>query len=72
MKAEGISELLPVDEYTPGIYQIWFGTKDYFNGRNISTFYPAVQITYEITGPAKDHHIPLNLSPYGYSTYRGS
>jgi len=55
----------------PGVYKMWFGTKDYFDREAIDTFYPHVEIVFEIT--TKEHyHIPLLLSPFGYSTYRGS
>jgi len=67
-----IAEFLPAENYTLGIYQIWFDTKNYFNARNTSTFYPFVQLTYEVTDPERDSHIPLILSPYGFTTYRGS
>ncbi len=54
-----------------GIYQVRFETKDYFDKEGRATFYPYVEIVFEITG--SDHyHIPLLLSPFGYSTYRGS
>jgi 5-hydroxyisourate hydrolase len=54
-----------------GIYKIRFETKDYFDKNNISTFYPFIEIIFEIKD-AEHYHIPLLLSPYGYSTYRGS
>lgn len=54
-----------------GIYKMRFETKDYFDKQSIATFYPYVEIVFEIT--SKEHyHIPLLLNPFGYSTYRGS
>lgn len=58
-------------EPVAGIYKIRFETKDYFNKNSITTFYPFVEVIFEIQ-PNEHYHIPLLLSPFGYSTYRGS
>ena len=55
----------------PGLYRIRFETKHYFEKHSIATFYPFVEIQFEITRDTH-YHIPLLLSPWGYSTYRGS
>ena len=55
----------------PGIYQVRFSTGEYFARDDLDTFYPEVTITFEITGP-EHYHVPLLLSPFAYSTYRGS
>ena len=52
-----------------GTYRLRFDTSACFGG---DTFYPEVVITFRITDPAAHHHVPLLLSPYAYSTYRGS
>ena len=54
-----------------GIYKLRFETKDYFDKEQVSTFYPYVEVIFEI-GSEKHYHIPLLLNPFGYSTYRGS
>ncbi len=55
----------------PGIYKIRFETQEYFDKQSIQSFYPFVEIVFTIS--AKEHyHLPLLLSPFGYSTYRGS
>jgi 5-hydroxyisourate hydrolase len=54
-----------------GVYIIRFETKDYFDRLSIPSFYPFVEVYFEVTGD-EHYHIPLLLSPYGYSTYRGS
>lgn len=54
-----------------GIYKIRFETKDYFDSDNTQTFYPYVEIIFEITS-GEHYHIPLLLNPFGYTTYRGS
>lgn len=55
-----------------GMHRLLFDTGGYFASRNISTLYPQVIIVFEISDPHAHYHIPLLLSPYGYSTYRGS
>lgn len=54
-----------------GIYKLRFETKDYFDKEQIPTFYPYVEIVFDVTSD-EHYHIPLLLSPFGYSTYRGS
>lgn len=55
----------------PGTYALTFGTGDYFAGRGVETFYPLVTITFTVEGD-RHLHVPLLLSPFAYSTYRGS
>jgi 5-hydroxyisourate hydrolase len=54
-----------------GIYKLRFETKDYFDQQQIQTFYPFVEIIFDISS-AEHYHVPLLLNPFGYSTYRGS
>jgi 5-hydroxyisourate hydrolase len=55
-----------------GVYRLRFDTAVYFTARGVTAFYPEVIITFEITDAASHYHVPLLLSPYAYSTYRGS
>ena len=55
-----------------GFYRLTFDTGSYFAGLGLSGFYPEVIVIFEIQDPAQHYHVPLLLSPYGYSTYRGS
>ncbi len=55
-----------------GVYRLRFDTADYFSAQGVTGFYPEVLITFEVTDAAAHHHVPLLLSPYAYSTYRGS
>ena len=55
----------------PGIYKMKFETKEYFEKQGIQTFYPFIEIIFTITG-SEHYHVPLLLTPFGYSTYRGS
>jgi len=67
-----ISDLLPKEKILEaGIYKMRFETKDYFDKERIPTFYPYVEIVFDIRS-TEHYHIPLLLNPFGYSTYRGS
>jgi 5-hydroxyisourate hydrolase len=67
-----ISNLLPDDRLlSPGIYKMDFFTKDYFDQSAVKGFHPVVPIVFEINSD-EHYHIPLLLSPFGYTTYRGS
>ena len=55
-----------------GVYRLIFDTAAYFTAQGVTGFYPEVAITFEITDAAAKYHVPLLLSPYAYSTYRGS
>lgn len=54
-----------------GIYKLVFHTADYYGNLNVPTFYPYVEVSFIIKG-GKHYHVPITLSPFGYSTYRGS
>lgn len=59
------------EELTPGTYAVTFDTGGYFAARAVPTFYPRVQVWFTVTDEPH-YHIPLLLSPFAYSTYRGS
>ena len=67
-----ISDLLPSGTIAPGVYQMRFDTDAYHSGLGIEGFYPEVIVTFEIKSGDEHYHIPLLLSPFAYSTYRGS
>jgi 5-hydroxyisourate hydrolase len=56
----------------PGVYRMTFETGLWFTARGADTFYPVAHVTFEIIDADEHHHVPLLLSPFGYSTYRGS
>ncbi len=56
----------------PGTYKLVFQTKRYFDEAGVRAFYPSISITFETTAGETHYHMPLLLSPFGYSTYRGS
>ena len=55
-----------------GMYRLIFDPKAYFAARNVASFFPQVVIVFEVREAQEHYHIPLLLSPFGYSTYRGS
>ena len=63
-------------ETTGGVYRLTFATGRYFANRGMVTFYPEVVITFSTVtlddASPGHYHVPLLLSPYSYSTYRGS
>ena len=67
-----VSDLLPAEkDLSVGNYKIVFETRNYYAAQNIKTFYPAVEILFTISD-GDHYHVPLLISPFGYSTYRGS
>ncbi|MDP9167514.1 MAG: hydroxyisourate hydrolase [Actinomycetota bacterium] len=60
------------EDVPAGVYRLHFDTGGYFGALGVPTFYPEVVIVFEIVDPAGGHHVPVLLSPYAYSTYRGS
>ena|SRR5688500_2269014 len=55
-----------------GTFCLTFETGDYFAATGVDAFYPRVSILFAVRDPSEHHHVPLLLSPYGYSTYRGT
>ena len=64
--------LLGDADFTATTYRITFDTDAWFEKEGIEGFYPYAQIVFRVTDPDSHHHVPLLLSPFGYSTYRGS
>ena len=56
----------------PGRYRISFDVAAYFLAREIHSFYPVVHIDFGVSDATQHYHVPLLISPFGYSTYRGS
>jgi 5-hydroxyisourate hydrolase len=60
------------DDLAPGIYRVVFDTGAYFARSGQRSFYPEVAITFLVDSASGHYHVPLVLSPFAYSTYRGS
>ena len=67
------SQLLPEKEtLAPGLYRLGFETVAYFAALQVEGLYPLVEITFQVRDGQEHFHLPLLLSPNGYTTYRGS
>ncbi len=55
-----------------GTYRLTFAVEPYQQALGVQSFYPYVQIVFAVKNPREHFHVPLLLSPFGYSTYRGS
>src|SRR5687767_5914677 len=53
---------------TPGVYRVVYQTGDYFAGQKVKTLYPQVIVIFEVEAVTEHYHVPLLLSPFGYST----
>jgi 5-hydroxyisourate hydrolase len=66
-------QLLPEGEDPgAGIYRLIFDVASYYAAQNIETLYPVVEVTFQARAGESTFHVPLLLSPNGYTTYRGS
>lgn len=67
-----VGDLVARADLRAGVHRLVFATGAYAATTGIPTFWPEVPVVFEVTDPGAHHHVPLLLSPYGYSTYRGS
>ena len=67
-----IKDLVPEGARTVGTYRITFDTGAYWKATGVKGFYPEASILFTIEDDSAHYHVPLLLSPFGYSTYRGS
>jgi 5-hydroxyisourate hydrolase len=68
-----LSGLLPAERRLgAGAHRLVFDTGAWFAGQGVDAFYPEVSVVFEVADPTQHFHVPLLLSPFGYSTYRGS
>jgi 5-hydroxyisourate hydrolase len=64
--------LLAAGALTPGDYRLTFGVQAYFKAHDEAAFYKTIPIEFTVEKATQHYHVPLLLSPFGYSTYRGS
>ncbi|EIC9323654.1 hydroxyisourate hydrolase [Campylobacter coli] len=70
-----IADFLPYEKTENrsfGVYKLKFYTKDYYISHKVDSFYPFIEVSFELLKDQKHYHIPITLSPFGCSTYRGS
>jgi 5-hydroxyisourate hydrolase len=75
--AEGVTDddgrcRLTEEATAAGPHRLVFATGAWFEGRGVDAFWPEVALTFAVREPDAHHHVPLLLSPFAYSTYRGS
>ena len=70
--AKGRLTALTEGAMMPGTYRLTFDTGEYHRTRGMVPFFPEVTITFNVLDVSEHFHVPLLLSPYGYTTYRGS
>ncbi len=59
-------------DFEAGIYRLRFETGAYFAGIGVTAFHPAVEVVFTVRDLTQHYHVPVLLSPFGYTTYRGS
>ena len=64
--------LLPADKVVAGKHRLTFHTAPYFAALELPTLYPEITVTFLVAADGASYHIPLLLSPFGYTTYRGT
>jgi 5-hydroxyisourate hydrolase len=69
---DGRVKELSSDPIEAGDYRLEFDTAPYFKVAGTAAFFPEVLVVFRVIDPSAHHHVPLLLSPFGYSTYRGT
>jgi 5-hydroxyisourate hydrolase len=68
-----VPDLLPEGaSIAPGEFRLTFDTRLYFAASSIPTLYPVISIVFEVSAGQTHYHVPVLLSPFGYTTYRGT
>jgi 5-hydroxyisourate hydrolase len=67
-----VSALLESPAAAVGRYRLTFDTGAYYKRHGAAAFFPEVQVVFDVADARQDFHVPLVISPFGYSTYRGA
>ena len=67
-----LRDLVGAARVVAGTFELTFETGAYFRDRGVTSFHPRITVVFEISDAAQHHHVPLLVSPFGYTTYRGS
>jgi 5-hydroxyisourate hydrolase len=70
--ADGRLRTLTGSTISAGEYRLHFDTRGYFRALGVKAFYPEAVVHFEVANPLEHFHVPLLLSPWSFSTYRGS
>ncbi len=67
-----VPDMLAEGALTTGTWRLRFDVAEYFGRRQLRCFFPSAELVFEVTDLSRHHHVPLLVSPFSYSTYRGS
>ncbi len=68
-----IATLMPESRsVAPGLYRLIFHTRPYFENQEVRSFFPYATVTFDVAAGEAHYHVPLLVSPFGYTTYRGT
>ena len=67
-----LGDLVAEGTLRAGVHRMTFHTGEWFAAEQADSFYPEVSVVFEVRDPGGHYHVPLLVSPFGYSTYRGS
>jgi 5-hydroxyisourate hydrolase len=70
--SDGRIRELTDDDLEAGEYQLRFDTRPYFERSGLDAFYPEVIVVFNVGDPSSHVHVPVLLSAYGYTTYKGT
>lgn len=70
--ADGRVTDLGPDALDPGTYEVRFASGDHFAAQGVACFHPYVPVVFTVEAGQAHYHVPLLLSPFAYTTYRGS
>lgn len=70
--ADGRTDAPLASDLAPGTYELLFSVAEYFARDGVTAFFDAIPVRFRIDAESTRYHVPLLLSPWGYSTYRGS
>jgi 5-hydroxyisourate hydrolase len=70
--SDGRARELTEEELEAGEYRLEFATRPYFERSGLTAFYPQVSVVFNLEDSGGHLHVPLLLSPFGYTTYRGT
>jgi 5-hydroxyisourate hydrolase len=70
--SDGRCKDLAPTPFVAGVYRLTFETGAYFASNGVAAFHPRIAVEFGVSDPGQHHHVPVLVSPFGYTTYRGS
>ena len=66
------NNFIMLEDFKSGIYKLIFQTSTYFDSLGVKSFFPYAEVVFTVDDHSKHFHIPLLLSPFSYTVYRGT